>query len=190
MNKHQELHRLVALLLFYFELNCLTLEWYTSISQVTSCFELYNIYHCQAVPCNQMFRHLISVGMIGIARNRHIYTSICHNLTQTFSLLNQYKLHSNLWHRIFYLIIWNLWPQCVFLKVFSLIYYLCYVIWIMHAFELQFELCNSAGSSLAQDRGRLESKIEAFNSEVTILKKNLEVKLSRKITLSVLSLIC
>ncbi|XP_065936571.1 leucine-rich repeat and coiled-coil domain-containing protein 1 isoform X1 [Magallana gigas] len=30
------------------------------------------------------------------------------------------------------------------------------------------------GSSLAQDRGRLESKIEAFNSEVTILKKNLE----------------
>lgn len=59
----------------------------------------------------------------------------------------------------------------------------------MHAFELQFELCNSAGSSLAQDRGRLESKIEALNSEVTILKKNLEVKLSRKITLSVLSLI-
>lgn len=98
--------------------------------------------------------------------------------------------HSNLWYRIFYLIIWNLWPQCVFLKVFSLIYYLCYVICIMHAFELQFELCNSAGSSLAQDRGRLESKIEAFNSEVTILKKNLEVKLSRKITLSVLSLIC
>lgn len=137
-----------------------------------------------------MFRHLISVGMIGIACNRHIYTSICHNLTQTFSLLNQYKLHSNLWYRIFYLIIWNLWPQCVFLKVFSLIYYLCYIIWIMHAFELQFELCNSAGSSLAQDRGRLESKIEAFNSEVTILKKNLEVKLSRKITLSVLSLIC
>lgn len=120
----------------------------------------------------------------------YIYTSVCHNLTQTFSLLNQYKLHSNLWHRIFYLIIWNLWPQCVFLKVFSLIYYLCYVICIMHAFELQFELCNSAGSSLAQDRGRLESKIEAFNSEVTILKKNLEVKLSRKITLSVLSLIC
>lgn len=137
-----------------------------------------------------MFRHKISVGMIGIARNKHIYTSISHNLTQTFSLLNQYKLHSNLWHRIFYLIIWNLWPQCVFLKVFSLIYYLCYIIWIMHAFELQFELCNSAGSSLAQDRGRLESKIEAFNSEVTILKKNLEVKLSRKITLSVLSLIC
>ncbi|XP_062611366.1 leucine-rich repeat and coiled-coil domain-containing protein 1-like isoform X2 [Saccostrea cucullata] len=30
------------------------------------------------------------------------------------------------------------------------------------------------GSSLAQDRGRLESKIEALNSEVTILKKNLE----------------
>lgn len=134
--------------------------------------------------------YLISVGMIGIARNKHMYTSICHNLTQTFSLLNQYKLHSNLWHRTFYLRIWNLWPQCVFLKVFSLIYYLCYVICIMHAFELQFELCNSAGSSLAQDRGRLESKIEAFNSEVTILKKNLEVKLSRKITLSVLSLIC
>lgn len=30
------------------------------------------------------------------------------------------------------------------------------------------------GSSLAQDRGRLESKIEALNSEVAILKKNLE----------------
>lgn len=81
--------------------------------------------------------YLISVGMIGIARNKHMYTSICHNLTQTFSLLNQYKLHSNLWHRTFYLRIWNLWPQCVFLKVFSLIYYLCYVICIMHAFELR-----------------------------------------------------
>lgn len=60
----------------------------------------------------------------------------------------------------------------------------------MHAFELRIELCNSAGSSLTQDRGRLESKIEALNSEVAILKKNLEVKLSRKITLSVLLLVC
>lgn len=132
----------------------------------------------------------------GWTRNKHIYTSICHNLTQTLSQLNQYKLHCWLSNTLVYDLSHflpdnsNLWPRCVFFKVFPLIYYLCYVIWIMHAFELRFELCNSAGSSLAQDRGRLESKIEALNSEVAILKKNLEVKLSRKITLSVLLLVC
>lgn len=168
---------------YFFFLNWIVLHW-----SDTQAF--LRLPHALSYTIYITVRQYHAIGMIGIACNRHIYTSICHNLTQTFSLLNQYKLHSNLWYRIFYLIIWNLWPQCVFLKVFSLIYYLCYVICIMHAFELQFELCNSAGSSLAQDRGRLESKIEAFNSEVTILKKNLEVKLSRKITLSVLSLIC
>ena len=32
-----------------------------------------------------------------------------------------------------------------------------------------------AGASLAQDRGRLESKIESQASEIVTLKKNLEV---------------
>ena len=33
-----------------------------------------------------------------------------------------------------------------------------------------------SGSSLAQDRGRLEAKIEALTSEVSYLKKQLEVR--------------
>jgi hypothetical protein len=45
------------------------------------------------------------------------------------------------------------------------------------------------GSSLAQDRGRLESKIEAQSSEIVTLKKNMEVSVSRGTTLSILILL-
>ena len=56
-------------------------------------------------------------------------------------------------------------------------------------FYILYFISYISGASLAQDRGRLESKIESLQYEIATLKKHLEVGLFKSLNLILLNLV-